>query len=268
MSPGDICGRLVAAVIAFVLSVPAVARADGAILEASQSVHVWGTELAYFDDSPKAWDDAVSPEFMAAVRLMSGPWEARIEVGALADRFTHFEDFDADSLRAAFALTWTKDNWILDIDWEGFDVFSPGIETFYVGFFTYEASVTRLMSASLIEGLADSQMAGSFTVGYGASTFNPLDYSFAVLSLDATQPFANGFALTLSPSVEYDDYRHFSAQKRRDVVLGLKITPSYALSERLTFSIEGEALVGLSTVDEKTGEKWTISPTLSFQTSL
>lgn len=272
-SPVGMCGAVSAALA--MLATAAFSRvsaeevaAPRVVVEASQSVHAWWTELAYFDDSPKAWDGAVSPEFMAALRLISGPWELRVEVGAVADRFTHFQEFDDDSLRAALALTWTQDNWTLDIDWEGYDVFSPGVETFYVGFFTYEASVIRSMSASIIDGLADCQMAASITGGYGASTFNPLDYRFAVLALDVTQPFSSGFAVTLSPSVEYDDYLHFSAQKRRDAVLGLKITPSYAISDRLTVSIEGEALFGFSTIDEKTGEKWTITPTLSLQTNL
>jgi len=100
------------------------------IFETSESARFWWTGLAFFDDQPKAWDAVVSPEFSATVRALVGSFEAKVEIGAIADRFTHFESFDADSLRAAVQFGRNAGDWSYVIEWEGFDVFEPGIGTF------------------------------------------------------------------------------------------------------------------------------------------
>ena len=48
------------------------ARPDAAILETSTRVRLGWTEIAFRGDRPKAWDEIVSPEFRASLRVLAG----------------------------------------------------------------------------------------------------------------------------------------------------------------------------------------------------
>ena len=239
-----------------------------AIFETSESVRFWWTELAFFDDQPKAWDGIVSPEFSASVRALVGPFEAKAEIGALADRFVHFEPFDADSLRAALQFGWSAGDWSYVLEWEGFDVFEPGIGAFYVGFNTYDVRIGRRFAASMFRDLPAGLFQASLTGGYVASTFNPLERRFAEFELEWVQPCGGGLALSIAPKLELSDYLHFAAEKRRDAIISLRIAPTYNISEGITLTLEGQASFAFSTLNTKSGETWALTPIFRFQVAL
>ena len=249
------------------------AKADAAddpivIVDTSESVRFWWTELAFFDDQPKAWDGVASPEFSASVRALAGPFEAKMEIGALADRFVHFESFDADSLRAAVQFGWNAGNWSTVLEWEGFDVFEPGIGAFYVGFNTYDVRVSKRFAANVVRNLPDGLFQASLTAGYVASTFNPLEKRFAELELEWVQPCGGGLALAIAPKLELGDYLRFAAEKRRDVIVSLRVAPTYNIAKGVTLTLEGQASFAFSTLSTKSGETWALTPIFRFQVEL
>lgn len=238
------------------------------IFETSASARLWWTELAFFDDQPKAWDAIVSPEFSASLRVLTGAFEAKIEVGAIADRFAHFQAFDADLLRAAVQFGWNPGDWSYVIEWEGLDIFEPGIGDFYVGFNTYNARVSKRFTASIVGGLAEGLFQASMSAGYVASTFDPLERHFAELEIEWVQRLGGGMTFSVAPKIELSDYPHFAAAKRQDAILSLKLTPTYNVATGITLSLEGQGSIALSTLDTKSGETWAITPILRFQTAL
>lgn len=238
------------------------------IFDSSQSVRFWWTEIAHFDDNPKAWDEIASPEISASVRALVGSFEAKVEIGAIADRFDHFEYFDADSLRAAVQVGWNPGDWSYVLEWEGFDVFEPGIGDFYVGFNTYDVSVSRRFAANMIERLPAGLFQASLTAGYVAATFDPLERRFAEFELEWVQPLTGGMTMSFAPKIEFSDYPHFSAAKREDVIFGLTLAPTFNVAEGLTLTLEGQGSFAFSTLGSKSGEAWAITPTLRFQSGL
>lgn len=262
----------VALVVASTFGVAAAQEVEPAaqtiIFETSQSARFWWTELAFFDDQPKAWDGIASPEISVTVRALMGPFDAKLEIGAIADRFTHFQAFDADSLRAAAQFGWNPGNWSFVLEWEGFDVFEPGIGDFYVGFNTYDVRVSKRFTANMIERLPAGLFQASLTAGYVASTFDPLERRFAELELEWVQSCGGGVTISLAPKIEFSDYPHFAATKRQDAIFSVRLAPTYNISEGLTLSLEGQASIAFSTLDTKTGETWAITPILRLQKGL
>lgn len=236
--------------------------------ETSESVRFWGTELADFEDKPKAWDTIVSPELAASLRVVLGSFEATAEIGAAADRFDHYGKFDADSLRAYVAAGWNDGDWSYFLEWEGFDVYEPGYGMFYVGFDTYDVYIAKRFSANVLSDAPAGQFAASFSAGTVAATFAPLDMHFASLELEWGQSWGGRFALAVAPKIEIDDYPHFSARHRRDAVVSLKLAPSYTIGKHITLTLEGKAAVAFSTLETKTGETWELTPTFRFQAAL
>jgi hypothetical protein len=236
--------------------------------ETSESVQFWWTELADFEDRPKAWDGIVSPEFSASMRVVAGAFEATAEVGALADRFDHFGAFDADSLRAFISVGWNRGDWSYALEWEGFDVYAPGFDTFYVGFDTYDVYVAKRFTANVVPDLPPGQLTASLTAGYVDATYAPLDVRFASLELEWVQSDGGRFSLALAPKFELDLYPHFSARQRNDAILSLRLAPSYAIGEHITITLEGKASFTFSTLETKTGEKWELTPILRLQAAL
>lgn len=237
-------------------------------LETTESVQFWWTELADFEDRPKAWDAIVSPEFAASLRVVAGAFEATAEIGALADRFDHFGAFDADSLRAYVSVGWNSGAWSYALEWEGFDVYAPGYGAFYVGFDTYDVYVAKRFTANLVPNLPAGQLTASLTAGYVDATYAPLDVSFASLELEWTQPGRGRLSLAVAPKFEVDLFPHFSARQRRDAIISLRLAPSYAIGEHVTLTLEGKASFAFSTLETKTGEKWELTPSLRFQAAL
>lgn len=238
------------------------------VFETSESVRYWATELAFFDDQPKAWDAIVSPEFSAALRATAGSFDARVEIGALSDRFVHFEDFDADSLRAMLQFGWRSGDWSAVLEWEGFDVFEPGIGDFYVGFNTYDLRVGKVFTAEVLKDRPEGLFLLSLTAGYAASTFDPLDKRFAELELEWVQPCGGGWAFAIAPKVELADYPRFSTEERRDATFSLRMAPTYNIAKGTTLTLEGQASFAFSSLATKTGETWAITPIFRFQTAL
>jgi hypothetical protein len=238
------------------------------VFEASESTRFWWTELAQFDDSPKAWDGIVSPEIAASLRAVSSAFEARVEVGALADRFAHFEDFDADSLRAMVQAGFTAGGWTALVEWEGFDVFEPGIGDFYIGFNTYDLRLGRPFTLQVLDGRAEGLFYLSLTGGYVATTYDPLDKHFVEVELEWVQRFGGGVALAIAPKIELAEYARFPGGGRRDATFGLRVAPTLNIAEGVTITLEGQATAAVSTVAAKTGESWAITPIVRFQTAL
>jgi hypothetical protein len=197
-----------------------------------------------------------------------GPFDAKLEIGAIADRFAHFQSFDADSLRAAVQFGWNRGDWSYVLEWEGFDVFEPGIGDFYIGFNTYDVNVSRRFAASMIERLPAGLFQASLTAGYAASTFDPLERRFAEFELEWVQPCTGGMTMSFAPKVEFSDYPHFSAAKRQDAIFSLTLAPTFNIAEGLTLTLEGQGSFAFSTVSSKSGETWAITPTLRFQSRL
>lgn len=265
-------GKLLAAAFvaaSFCIGVRAEESARPALyFETSQSVQFWWTELADFEDRPKAWDGIVSPEFAASLRVVAGAFEATAEVGALADRFDHFGGFDADSVRVFVSVGWNRGDWSYTLEWEAFDVYAPGFDTFYVGFDTYDLYVAKRFVMQVVPDLPPGQLTASLTAGYVDATYAPLDVHFASLELEWVQSGGGRFSLALAPKIELDVFPHFFARQRSDTILSLRLAPSYAIGEHITLSLEGKASFALSTLDTKTGEKWELTPMLRFQAEL
>lgn len=259
-----------AAVIAACLSSGVRAGDDSPALhfETSESVRIWGTELADFLDAPKAWDTIASPEIAASLRVVMGSYEASAELGAIADRFDHFGSYDADSWRVYLAAGSNDGDWSYFLEWERFEVYAPGYDTFYIGFDTADIYIVKRFAANVLPDAPAGQFSAAFTAGYTAATYTPLDMHFASLELEWVQSWGGNLSLAVAPKVEVDDYPHFSASHRRDTLLSLKLAPSYAIGKHITLTLEGKATVALSTLETKTGETWELTPTFRFQAAL
>jgi hypothetical protein len=70
--------------------------------------------------------------------------------------------------------------------------------------------------------------------------------------------------LTLAPKLELSDFLNFPAE-RRDAAFSLRIIPAYNIAEGVSISLEGQATVTLSTLDNKTGETWSLTPIMKLQ---
>lgn len=261
-------GRWLAALCAACACGRALAQDSTVVFETSESARFWWTETAQFGDQPKAWDGIVSPEFAASLRTVAGAFEARVEIGALADRFMHFEDLDADSLRAMVQAGWTMGGWTALVEWEGFDVFEPGIGDFYIGFNTYDLRLGRPFTAQVLDGRAEGLFYLSLTGGYVATTFDPLDKHFVEVEIEWVQRFGGGLAIALAPKIELAEYARHPGETRRDATLGLRVAPTWNIAEGVTITLEGQATATFSTIATKSGETWAITPIVRFQTAL
>lgn len=226
------------------------------------------TELANFDDQPQAWDAIMSPELDVSLRVLAGMFEASVEVGAIADRFEHFESFDADSIRVSAMAGFSTPAWACYLEFETFQIFEPGYGLFYIGLNTYDVRVDHRFVASIFPTLPESLAQASLTAGYVASAPDLLERNFARLEVEIVQPFANGFAFAIAPKIEFSDYLKFPGAARQDTVLGLRITPSYNFGGGVTLSLDSEGSVALSTRDIKSGETWSLTPILRLQKQL
>lgn len=236
--------------------------------EASQSVRIWGTELADFEDMPKAWDTIVSPEFATSLRFVTGAFEATAEVGVLADRFDHFAKFDADSLRLYLGAGWNDGDWSYFLEWERFEVYAPGYGTFYVGFDTADIYIARRFAANVLADAPAGQFTASLTAGHVTATYTALDMHFASVELEWMQSWGGKFALVIAPKLDLNDYPNFAARDRRDAVASLRLAPTYTIGKHITLTLEGKASFAFSTLENKSGETWEITPTFRFQSAL
>lgn len=226
------------------------------------------TEFVNFDDQPKAWDAITSPELDVSLRILAGMFEASVEVGAIADRFDHFESFNADSVRVSAVAGLSSTAWACYLEFEAFQIFEPGYGLFYFGLNTYDVRVDHRFAASIFAPLPANLFQASLTAGYVASAPDLLERNFAKFEIEMVQSFANGFALAVAPKVELSDYLKFPGAERQDAVFGLQVTPFYSFGGGVTLSLEGEASIAFSTRDIKSGETWSLTPILRLQKQL
>jgi hypothetical protein len=241
---------------------------DATIFETSARVRYGWTEMAFRGDRPKAWDESMSPEFRASLRVLSGLFEGKIEIGALADRYVEFDRISTDSLRGELQLGVNTGAWSYLAEWKPRDVFVPGYKDFLVGLNMYDARVRNRFSADLFAGLPSGLFQATVAVGYVASTPHLYARNFAELELEMVQRFGGGFALMVAPKLELSDYLDFDGRDRKDAALSLRLIPTYSFGGGVTLSVEGQATVALSTLDNKTGETWSLTPILRLQKSL
>lgn len=269
-------GAALAAAVAFVASAVAddlprpvePSRPDATIFETSARLRLNWSEIVFRGNRPKAWDNVMSPEVRASIRVLAGLFEGKAEIGFAADHFAHFSANNVEVLRGEVQLGLNTGDWSYLVEWKGRDVFEPGITDFLVGLNTYDMRVRHRFTADVFEALPAGLVQASAAAGYVAATPELFAKTFVEFELEALQRFDGGFTLLLAPKLELSDYRDFAGQDRKDAVLGLRVVPAYSFGDGLTLSLEGQVAVAFSTLDAKTGETWELTPILRLQKSL
>ena len=249
------------------LLVASPARRDAITFETSARVRFVATEIAFRGDRPKAWDEIVSPEFRASLRILSGLFEGKLEVGALADRFAQYEIIDVDQVRGEAQLGLNTGAWSFLLEWKARNVFEPGLDEFIAGQNSY---ALRVRDRFALRGFADLPSAlcqASLAGGYAAATPRLMARDFAEIELEVLQPLGNGFALMVSPKLELADYLAFPGE-REDAIVSVKLVPSYRFEGGVMLSLEAQAMFAFSTLDSKTGETWELTPLFRLQKAL
>ncbi len=255
--------------IADELSTADAARRNATVFETSTRARFGWTEMAFRGDRPKAWDATESPEFRASLRFLAGIFEAKLEIGTLADRFAHFETIDANSLRGELQLGVNTGAWSYLAEWKPRDVFREGFGNFAVGLDTYDARVRHRFVANVFPDLPPGLFQATVAAGYVASTPSLFERNFTELEVEIVQGFNHGLALIIAPKLELSDYPAFPGPVRRDdAVLSLRVIPTYDFGSGIALSLEGQATLAFSTRDTKTGETWALTPILRLQKAL
>ncbi|MCE9523794.1 MAG: hypothetical protein K8S25_15355 [Alphaproteobacteria bacterium] len=244
------------------------APGNATVFEASSRVRAGWTEIAFRGDRPKAWDETMSPEFRASLRVLYGLFEGKLEIGATADRFTAFDFSNSDALRGEVALGLNTGAWSFLGEWKTRDVFVPGFDDFLVGLNTYDLRIKNRFTANLFDSLQPGLCQASFAGGYVASTPHLFARYFAELEFEYVQRFTDGLALTLAPKLELSEYLDFPGGDREDAVFSFRVIPAYSFGGGVTISVEGQANVAISTLESKTGDTWSVTPIFRFQKSL
>lgn len=240
----------------------------GLTFETSARARLAWTEIAFRSNRPKAWDEISSPELRASLRLLSGLFEGKIELGAFADRYDHFESVDTDSLRAEVQFGINTGPWSALAEWKPRDVFQPGIGDFVVGLEMYDLRLRDRFALTMRDSWRPSQVQASFAAGYVASTPDLYRRKFAEFELELVQRFDGGLAFTVAPKLELSDYADFPGGKREDAAVSVRLIPAYEFGGGLSVSVEGQATIAFSTRDTKTGETWALTPILRLQKAL
>ena len=234
-------------------------------LESSFRTRFGWTEIAQRGSRPKAWDETVSPEARVSLKVLSGLFEGKLELGAVTDQFAHFDSSTNYSLRSDLQLGVNLGDWSIAGEWKGRDVFAYDNGDFLVGLNVYDLRVKRRFSSRMFAGLPPGQFQLSIAGGYGASIPSLFQRDFAECELEALQPLGNGFAVIIAPKLELSDYIDFAGQDRKDATLSLRVVPSYTFGGGVTLSVEGQTTVAFSTLAAKSGESWGVTPILRLQ---
>lgn len=240
---------------------------DGTLFEASSRVRLGWTEIAFRGNRPKAWDATIGPELRASLRVLEGLLEAKVEIGAWADAFDHFDSLDVNALRGDVQLGINSGTWSYLLEYKIREIFTPGFDEFVVDLETYDLRVKKRFAASLFASAPAGLFQASVAAGYTAATPRFGARNFAEFELEMVQRLDSGIMLTVAPKLELSDYLKFPAD-RQDAVLSLRIIPAYNFAGGLTLSLEGQATVALSTLDNKTGETWSLTPIVKLQKAL
>lgn len=241
---------------------------DATIFETSARLRTTGTEIAFRGNRPKAWDTIVAPEVRASLRVLSGLFEGKLEIGASADRFAAFSDLDVDQLRGELQLGINTGAWSYLVEWKARNAFAPGYDDFIAGLNTYGARIRYRFTADIFEGLPPGLFQASIAGGYVAATPHIFARTLAESEVEMVQRLGGGFAIVVAPKIEISDFVDFPGGDRDDLILSLKITPSYNFGGGLTLSLDSQAIVTLSTREAKTGETWEVTPVLRWQKAL
>lgn len=240
-------------------------RSTGNLLfEASSRVRLGWTETAFRGNRPKAWDETVSPELRSSLRLLEGLLEAKIEIGIWADHFAHFEANDVNGLRGDLQLGLNSGTWSVLLEYKIREIFEPGLEAFVADLETYDLRIRKRFAARIFGDMPAALFQASLAGGYTAATPRFGARNFAEFELEMVQRLDSGITLTLAPKLELSDFVNFPAE-RHDAALSLRIIPAYNIAEGVSISLEGQATVTLSTLDNKTGETWSLTPIMKLQ---
>lgn len=247
---------------------PPEASRDAIIFETSARQRIVGTETAFRGDRPKAWDTIVGSEARASLRVLAGLFESKLEIGASADRFAALSNLDTDQLRGELQLGINTGAWSYLVEWKTRGVFVPGYDDFITGLNTYDARIRYRFTADIFEGLPLGLFQASIAGGYVAATPHIFARTLAECEVEMVQRLGGGFAIVVAPKIEISDFVDFPGGDRDDLILSLKITPSYNFGGGLTLSLDSQAIVALSTREAKTGETWEVTPVLRWQKAL
>ena len=237
---------------------------DSILFETSTRLRLGWTEIAFRGNRPKAWDATMSPELRASLRILEGLIEAKIEIGAWADHFEHFDTVDVNALRGDAQLGINSGTWSYLLEYKIREIFTPGYDDFIADLETYDLRIRKRFAAILFAGAPAALFQASLTGGYTAATPRFGARNFAEFELEMVQRLDNGITLTLAPKLELADYISFPAD-RQDATMSLRIIPAYNFAGGLTISLEGQATVAFSTLDNKTGETWSLTPIMKLQ---
>ncbi len=240
-------------------------QSTGSLLfEASSRVRLGWTEIAFRGNRPKAWDETVSPELRSSLRLLDGLLEAKIEIGVWADHFARFEANDVDGLRGDLQLGLNSGTWSTLLEYKIREIFEPGLEAFVADLETYDLRIRKRFAARLFGDMPAALFQASLAGGYTAATPRFGARNFAEFELEMVQRLDSGITVTLAPKLELSDFVNFPAE-RRDAAFSLRIIPAYNIAQGVSISLEGQATVTLSTLDNKTGETWSLTPIMKLQ---
>ena len=240
-------------------------QSTGSLLfEASSRVRLGWTEIAFRGNRPKAWDETVSPELRSSLRLLDGLLEAKIEIGIWADHFARFEENDVDGLRGDLQLGVNSGTWSTLLEYKIREIFEPGLEAFVADLETYDLRIRKRFAARLFGDMPAALFQASLAGGYTAATPRFGARNFAEFELEMVQRLDSGITVTLAPKLELSDFVNFPAE-RRDAAFSLRIIPAYNIAEGVSISLEGQATVAFSTLDNKTGETWSLTPIMKLQ---
>jgi len=241
--------------------------ADATIFETSVRYRFAWTEIAFRRDVPKGWDEISGPETRIGGRVVSGMFEGKLEVGVISEHFDTFSAVDADVFRGDAQLGLNLGAWSALAEWKGRDVFEPGFGAFITGLNTYDLRVRRRLTLDLVDGGPAALVQASVAGGWIAASPHFHARNFGEIEVEAVQPFGGGFALMVAPKFVYEDFDDYP-RDRDDAVMSVRIAPMYNFGDGLTFSLEGQAVVAFSTLSNKTGETWAVTPILRYQHAL
>jgi len=241
--------------------------ADATVFETSVRYRFAWTEIPFRRDVPKGWDEISGPEERIGVRVVSGMFEGKLEVGVISERFDTFSVVDADIFRGDAQVGINVGAWSALIEWKGRDVFEPGFGEFITGLNIYDLRVRRRMTLDLFDGGPAALIQASLAGGRVAASPHFHARNFGEIEVEAVQPFGGGFALMVAPRFAYEDFDDYT-RDREDAVVSVRIAPMYNFGDGLTFSLEGQAVIAFSTLSNKTGETWAVTPVLRFQRAL
>ena len=134
-----------------------------------------------------------------------------------------------------------------------------------IGLDSYDLRLRDRFAIEVFADLPRTLVQASLAAGYVAAMPGIFARDFAELELEMVQPFANGFALTVTPKLELSDYLAFPGGKREDAIFSLKLIPTYNFGGGIALSVEGQATVAVSTREIKTGEIRALTPILRLQ---